>query len=90
MRVVETKRFSKTLKKLLANGLDGRLVADAVRWLVNNRQPPCPSYRDHALGNNLKMWRELHLRGDLLLVYQIEGDALILILIGSHNQVFNK
>lgn len=37
MRVVETKRFSKTLKKLLANGLDGRLVADIVRWLVNGR-----------------------------------------------------
>lgn len=30
MRVVETKRFSKTLKKLLANGLNGRLVADIV------------------------------------------------------------
>lgn len=58
MRVVETKRFSKTLKKLLANGLDGRLVADAVQWLVNGRQPPCPAYRDHALGNNLKMWRD--------------------------------
>ena len=42
------------------------------------------------MGNNLKMWRELHLRGDLLLVYQIEGEALILILIGSHNQVFNR
>lgn len=58
--------------------------------LSNGRQPPYPSYRDHALGNNLKMWCELHLRGDLLLVYQIEGEALILILIGSHNQVFNK
>lgn len=32
------------------------------------------------MGNNLKMWRELHLRGDLLLVYQVEGDALILML----------
>ena len=31
MRIVETKRFAKALKKLLANGLDGRLVADAVR-----------------------------------------------------------
>lgn len=37
MRVIETKRFSKALKELLANGLDGRLVADAVQWLVNGK-----------------------------------------------------
>lgn len=40
MRVVETKRFSKALKKLLANGLDGRLVAPRIEDVLWAQSAP--------------------------------------------------
>ncbi|WEV59926.1 type II toxin-antitoxin system YafQ family toxin [Bifidobacterium sp. ESL0728] len=46
-------------------------------------------YRDHALKGNLKSFRELHVEGDWLLVYQIVNKTLTLTLTrtGSHDDV---
>jgi mRNA interferase YafQ len=46
-------------------------------------------YRDHALKGNLKGFRELHIEGDWLLVYEVTKTALTLTLIrtGSHDTV---
>ena len=44
-------------------------------------------FQDHQLKGVLKEYRECHIRGDLLLVYKIIKDDLILVLvdIGSHS-----
>jgi len=46
--------------------------------------------RDHALSGEWHGYRECHIKGDLLLVYQIHDDVLVLVLvdIGSHPQLF--
>ena len=48
------------------------------------------AYRDHALTGDMLPYRECHLKGDLLLVYQKdEGSWFIdLVDIGSHSQIF--
>lgn len=47
-------------------------------------------YRDHMLHGIYTGYRECHIRGDLLLVYKIERDLMLLILvdIGSHSYLF--
>lgn len=48
-------------------------------------------YRDHELSGDLAGNRECHIRGDLLLIYNIEENALLhLIDLGSHSELFGK
>lgn len=49
-------------------------------------------YKDHALEGNWKNHRELHIRPDWLLIYQIKDDILILELsrTGTHLDLFKK
>jgi len=44
-------------------------------------------FDDHQLTGNLKNYRECHIKGDLLLVYQVQKTELILILVdvGTHS-----
>ena len=46
-------------------------------------------YKDHALEGNWKNHRELHIRPDWLLIYQIKDDILVLELTrtGSHSDL---
>ena len=49
-------------------------------------------YKDHALEGNWKNHRELHIRPDWLLIYQIKDDILVLELTrtGSHSDLFKN
>lgn len=43
---------------------------------------------DHQLQGEYSDFRELHISGDLLLIYRVADDTLELIRIGSHSQLF--
>ncbi len=47
-------------------------------------------YKDHALKGNLSEYRECHVKNDLLLIYCIKNNELVLFLanIGSHSEMF--
>lgn len=47
-------------------------------------------FRDHALRGEYEGMRECHIQSDLLLVYKIESETIVLVLIniGSHSQIF--
>ncbi len=47
-------------------------------------------YKDHKLTGQLKEFRECHLAPDILLIYQIDDNVLILTLvsIGNHSKLF--
>ena len=45
-------------------------------------------YRDHNLKGKFDGYRECHIKPDLLLVYRIKDDALELVDIGSHSDLF--
>ncbi len=49
-------------------------------------------YRDHKLSGDMKDFRECHIKPDLLLVYRIIDDKLVLFLsdLGSHSEIFGR
>ncbi len=81
----------KTLKKLVKNGFDLKLLYKVVENLAKE-QPLAPKYKDHPLKGALKDFRECHLKQDLLLVYQIkkQENTLFLVRLGSHSELFCK
>jgi mRNA interferase YafQ len=91
-RVKFSKKFEKKLEKLIQNGLKQKYIDDiySVIDTLGTGKKLETSYRDHKLSGNLGGYRECHIQGDLLLVYQINKDELILLLIniGSHSDLF--
>jgi len=87
-----TKRFLKSLVKLKRGGLKQNAIVEIERVIdaLASGLKLDVSYRDHQLLGELADYRECHIRGDLLLIYQIRENELVLVLIdvGSHNQLF--
>ena len=55
--------------------------------LLKNTPLP-PEAKDHKLMGNYKEYRELHISGDLIIIYSNEKNILKLVRIGSHSQLF--
>ena len=47
-----------------------------------------PEAKDHKLIGTNKEFQELHISGDLLIIYSIENNILQLVRIGTHSQLF--
>jgi mRNA interferase YafQ len=56
------------------------LLAEGTPLPANNR--------DHQLVGNFSDYRECHLGGDWLLLYQIRDNTVILVRTGSHSELF--
>ena len=86
----QTNRFKKH-RKLMAkrNKSSIRKIAETVDLLQRGEKLP-ERFRDHELAGNLKGSRECHILPDLLLIYRIFNDILILELVdtGSHADLF--
>ncbi|MBQ8464813.1 MAG: type II toxin-antitoxin system YafQ family toxin [Alphaproteobacteria bacterium] len=65
-----------------------KLVLD----LLLNEQPLPKKYKDHCLSGNYKNYRECHIKPDLLLIYKVVKEELVLyaVHIGSHSDLFKK
>lgn len=57
--------------------------------LLEEKKLLLPISRDHQLTGNLKDYRECHLGGDWLLIYQLTDQAAILSRTGSHSELFD-
>ena len=63
-------------------------VQGVVDTLASDRELP-KRYRDHALSGNWAVYRECHVKPDLLLIYRkVNGDTLRLVRLGSHSELF--
>lgn len=58
--------------------------------LIANNAPLGAEYLDHALKGNWRDHRECHIGGDFLLIYQIEGNAINFVRVGSHADLFEQ
>jgi len=58
-----------------------------VALLLEGKELPAEA-RDHMLKGEWQGCREFHLGGDLLLIYISNDDAVILVRIGTHSQLF--
>lgn len=83
--------FKKDYKRVLAQGLDTKLLEEVIELLSEEKTLP-PKYHDHNLTNSRKYknMRECHIQPDWLLIYQINKKELILGLVrtGSHSDLF--
>ena len=91
MRTIEpTTAFRRDLKREKRGqhrNLD-QLVTGIVRLLAADEALP-ERNRDHALTGDWIGFRECHIRPDLLLIYEKEGQAVLrLVRLGSHSELF--
>ncbi len=82
-----TKRFQKSLQNVLRSGKVDESAIEKVVTLLASSNALEAKYRDHQLTGDLKHYRECHIRGDILLLYYIQNDRLVLVLadIGTHS-----
>lgn len=81
--------FKKDLKKFLNDDKIIFSMNEVITKLAKGEKLDI-KYRDHDLKGNFKGFRECHITPDVLLIYEIRKNELILILarIGSHSDLF--
>jgi len=82
-----TSAFKKDFKKAEKQKKDTAKLEAVLNLLVSDNPLP-PKNKDHDLGGNWSSFRECHIGPDWLLIYRIETDALILVRLGSHSELF--
>lgn len=91
-QIVYAKKFEKSFTRLVKGGLKKSVqkeIVETIDLIARGVKMP-PAYRDHQLHGEFAIYRECHVQGDLLLMYQIIDAELILLMvnIGSHNDLF--
>ena len=86
-----TSQYKKDVKLAKKRNYDISELLEVVKKLSFGL-PLEEKYREHALEGNWKNHRELHIRPDWLLIYQIKDDILTLELsrTGTHSDLFKK
>ena len=87
-RAIFKKQFRKDLERLKRSGRETTRLLEIIELLANH-QPLPPNSRDHQLIGNLKDYRECHLGGDWLLIYQLSDDTVTFVRTGSHSELFD-
>ena len=87
------KDFEVSIQRLKYSGIKSSVkkkIEQIIDLLASGKSLPI-ARKDHKLNGEFSDFRECHIKGDLLLIYKIEKDKLILVLvdIGSHSQLFN-
>ncbi len=88
--ISRTKDFERSYRRIKDSGRLKRQIkeslAETIDILAQGKRLP-PEYNDHQLRGELRHYRECHIKGDLLLVYQIRKQELLLVLvdIGTHS-----
>lgn len=64
-------------------------LKEAMLLLIANDAPLPPEYQDHALTGDWNGFRECHIGGDFLLIYELETDEeVIFTRAGTHADLF--
>lgn len=87
--IVSSNRFKRDLKLAIKRGYDIKLLDDVVNKLALQKNLE-EKYKDHELSGDFRGFRECHITPDWLLIYQIDGNELILYLTrtGTHSDLF--
>ncbi len=91
--IIPTRRFKRSLERLQKSGTFKSAAVEDFKHITGQLQKGIKLsslFRDHSLTGDLLGYRECHIKGDLLLVYQKDESELIIDLvdIGSHSQIF--
>jgi len=87
LSIVKTTAFKKDFKRILKQGKDPTLIKNIIFDLKEEKDLD-KKYKDHNLICNYKDKRECHILSDWLLIYEINGNELVLHRTGSHSELF--
>ena len=85
-----TRQYEKAFRKLKHSGrFDESRLNKVINTLACGERLH-PIHKDHALHGEYESYRECHIHGDMLLIYRVEKQKLVLMLIdiGSHSELF--
>lgn len=87
----KTKQFNKDWERLSHSGrYDMNRLKEAMMLLIANDEPLPPEYLDHELTGEWHGFRECHIGGDFLLIYELRDDGTIIFTsTGSHSALFD-
>jgi len=85
-----TKEYEKSLQKYLKIKKFSISKLESVIIKLQNQISLDKKFQDHSLKGKLSHQRECHIYPDILLVYEVVDEKLILILVnlGSHSELF--
>lgn len=88
--VQPTRRYQRSLKRLVKSGRFSVVEVDAVINALRAGQPLATHYRNHPLRGEYAGCFECHIKSNLLLIYELDEAAKILTIIdiGSHSDLF--
>jgi len=87
MSFVQTKAFVKDLSKAKMTDKHFTKFIEYLNALSTQTALP-PEAKDHCLKGEWDDFREFHISGDLLVIYQTEKDLIKLVRLGTHSQLF--
>jgi mRNA interferase YafQ len=91
-----TKSFTKDWERLDRPGrYDMRLLKSVMLLLIANDAPLGPEWKDHSLKGAWIGFRECHIGGDFLLIYQVDDAAgksgtVNFVRTGTHSELFKE
>lgn len=85
--ILLSSKFKNQFKKL---SKPDRELSNEIIFKLSNGKALDVKHKDHQLKGKFKEYRECHIKPDLLLIYKIIDDELVLYLfqIGSHSDLF--
>ncbi len=89
-RVFRSKRFRKSLKKMIQRGKDINKINDVILKLANG-ETLAPKYKDHALSGDLEGLRDCHIENDWVLFYFYTTTGELILTLsntGTHSDLF--
>ena len=89
LEVVVTGQFRKDMRRSLKQGKALAALLTVCGYLINKKPLP-EKFKDHPLIGDRIGRRDCHLQPDLVLIYRVEGNDLILERLGSHSELFKK
>jgi len=87
MTFVQTKAFIKDLSKAKMSDKHFTKFIAYLHALSTQQSLPAEA-KDHSLSGEWNDFREFHISGDVLVIYQIENKVIKLVRIGAHSQLF--
>ncbi len=90
--IFPSKKYLRDYKRILNRGQYDTSMLESVVDKLSNGEILDKKYKDHKLQNsrNYKNCRECHITNDWLLIYRIDNDNLLLLLLrtGTHSDLF--
>lgn len=89
LEIVKEKTFEKQIKSLLKKHYNLDEFNSVMDLLKSGKTLP-GKYRDHPLVGDKKGCRDCHLDKNIILIYRLYKDKIVLYIIGTHSDILDK